>query len=268
MKQQYIERPSPAYRYCVAISRISFYYEYPKCKDRFIWGIPSKYKKLLDQEISALCCCWIYDGTKKSLEAAKEIDSWFNGNPFKFIAKKEYNLMVMDGDQNRKVYNQITIKDCYYLFEWIYKELTAHQGIGYSISLMEGETPFDKMKELVKDIPRFSKKTINSDGRVNLYLFIMVHCLDRYEFDSSLLKAPLFEDNILPNCKSMDLVDNKVKDEDLPEHITNYLKWFSEKHPMTFWIGIAAYKEYFKDAPYFAKRFGQLKMTRHRFNKK
>lgn len=268
MKQQYIERPSPQYKYCVAISRIAFYYEYPKHKDKFIWGIPGKYENLLDQEISALCCSWVFDGTKKSLEAAIYIDSLFKGEPFKFIAKKEYNFLVMEQDQNKEIYSSITIKDCYYLFDWIHKTLSSYQGIGNAMSLIGGDTPFDKMKKLVKGIPMLSMKSINADGKVNLFLFIMSHCLERYDLNSSSLRAPLFENDILPNCREMTIINKKTKKTKMVEEVTNHLKWFSEKYPMTFWIGIAAYKEYKKDEPLLAKKFARMKMTRHNFKKK
>ena len=130
----------------------------------------------------------------------------------------------------------------------------------------------NKVDENIKRIgalfPNCVTERINADGKVNLFLFIMSHCLERYDLDSSSLRAPLFENDILPNCREMTIINKKTKKTKMVEEVTNHLKWFSEKYPMTFWIGIAAYKEYKKDEPLLAKKFARMKMTRHNFKKK
>lgn len=259
-----IERPSPPYRWCVAIKRASFYYEYPKKMDKFVWSIPCKYANLLDQEVSALCTCWIYDGSRQSVEAAREIDSWFNYEPFKFIAKKEYNTFILNNDQDRVVYGNITIKDCYNLFREIRNVLGSYKGMKHAFDIVKVGNHVDNLRYILKDIGRFSDKSIDSEGRLNLYFFMMVHCLEQYGIDQAELKAPLFEKSIIPICREMKIIE----DSDMVESVTNHLKWFSEKHPMTYWVGIATIREYRKEEPRLAKKFAKMKIVKHRFRKR
>lgn len=268
MKQQRIERPSPSYRSCVAISRIAYYYEYPKHKELFIWGIPSKYEVLTDREISSLCCCWIYDGSSRSLKAAMEIDSWFEGNPTKFILGKQYVFWLMEQEQTRVVYDNVTIADCYKFFQFLFDVFKKHWSVKLALMLPEDKSVHEKLAQLLSPIYRFSKIRVDSEGRRNLFLFMMVHCFEDYDVPSIELLPPVFKAHILVNCRVMNIVNKKTPDRDLVRIIDEHLRWFSEKNPMTFWVGIAGYRMYEKDEPLLFKKLAKLKMTRHRFNKR
>lgn len=234
--------------------------------DKFIWGIPCKYTNILDQEVSALCSCWIFDGSRKSIEIAKAVDSWFGGSPFRFIANKEYNEWLLNSNQDKVIHDRITVKDCYLFFCKVREIIGSYKGIKNALKLIELPNHTDRLRYILKDIPRFTDGSVDAEGRLNLYFFIMEHCLDRYGLDQSTLRAPLFEKLILPNCRELKLYNNDCAD--IVEHVTNHLKFFSEKYPMTFWVGLATYKEYEKCEPNLTKKLFHMRLTKHRFKKR
>lgn len=268
MATQYIERPSPTYRSCVAISRIAHYYEYPKGAERFIWGIPSKYSSLADREISALVSCWIYDGSRKSLEIARQIDSIFDGSPSKFVLQRKHVIWLMSQIQDDVVYDNIKIADCYNLLVCIHQIYTRYGSIRTAMELAKADTIHEKILNILSPIFRFKGSSINSEGRRNLFLFMMVHCFEEYDIPSTELKAPLFEAVVIPNARSLNIITKKTKKKQYVEVVTNNLKWFSEQYPMTFWIGIAAYSEYQKEHPKLFKKFAQQTVVLRRFKKR
>lgn len=266
MRQIHIQRPSPTYKACVAITRISSYFEYPKHMEKFIWGIPCKYNNILDQEVSALCSCWIYDGSRQSLKVAKVVDSWFNKSPFKFLANKEYNDWLLNNNQESVVYERITIKDCYVFFCKLREIIGSYKGIKNALRLIDLPSYTDRLRYILKDIPRFSNGSTDAEGRLNLFFFIMEHCLDQYGLNQSTLKAPLFEKSILPNCRELKIL--KKEEDDAVDLVTSHLKWFSEKYPMTFWVGLASYKEYARCEPNLSKKLSKMRLAKHRFKKR
>ena len=268
MAIQYIERPSPTYRSCVAISRIAHYYEYPKSAEKFIWGIPSKYKTIADREISALISCWVYDGTRKSLEVARTMDAIFGNAPYEFIIKKKYITWLMEIDQSMMIYKNISVAEFYNFSIWLNQLYARYGSIKTKLEVSKESDKIALLMSILSQIQGFKGKTIDCEGRRNLFLFMMVHCFEAYDIPSTELKAPLFEAVVLPNARHLHIITKKTKKKEYVEVVTNNLKWFSENYPMTFWIGIAAYTEYEKEHPKLFKKFAQQTVVLRRFKKR
>lgn len=268
MKRPYIERPVLTYRNIVAIREIANEYDYPKNTEGMIWGIPHKYDNPLDREISALCCSWIYDGTKHSLDAALEMDSWFKGSPSEFIIGKKFTFWIMQQEQDLQVYNAVTIRHCYYLFAWMKDFYSKFKSICAMIDTESDLIPYEQMQKIIGGIDAFNGKSTNSTGRINLFLFMMVHCFDQINLDASQLRPPLFEHNILPSCRALGILTKKDKKKVWVERVYEHLLWFSEENPMTYWVGIAAYNRYLKERPIRSKKFASMKLKRYKYRKK
>ena len=87
--------------------------------------------------------------------------------------------------------------------------------------------------------------------------------------DSSTLKPPLFKYHIIPTCKALSLITNEDKKDTYVGKVTDYLKWFSEEHPMTFWTWIAMYKVFAKEYPKEFRKFAKkYKVTKHIYRKR
>ena len=267
-KKQWVRRPAPKYRSIVAILDVAYHYEYPKNMETCIWGIPAKYKKFPNREIVALTCMWLYDYTPKSLIGVKKVISWFKNNPYSFIMNKEYNYLMMECNQNEIIYGNINIKDCYYFFEWLYNILNLYGSFRNALLLSGITQPDEAVYNQIKALNGFNEKTTKTEAKINLFLFMMVHCYNDYNYDSSSLKPPLFNSVIIPNCKSLGLLSKKEKPDKYISKVTEYLKWFSEDHPMTFWVGVAMYRDYLRKFHNISKKFSSKTPVKHRFKKR
>ena len=264
-----IQRPVPRYRTIVAITDVAWRYDYPRNKEKCIWGIAGQFDNPKDREIAALVTMWLCDWTSRSFKAIKKVVSWFGKSPYKYIARKEYNFMIMECDQSEVIYNNTKRSDCYYFFEWIHDIISRYSSFYSLMQLQDTLTAYDSVKEILKNTKWFKGKSVELEAKINLFLYMMAHCFDDYQIDSSELRPPLFKHGIIPTCKSLSLITNGDKKDAYMDKVTDYLKWFSEIHPMTYWTGIAMYrafaKEYPKDFKKFAKKY---KVTRHLFRKK
>lgn len=236
---------SPTYRTIVIVNYLSSFYEVHKGLGDFIWMIPSKYKEVKDIEISAITSCFIYDGTKQSVSAAKEIDSWFKGEPFKYIIDKQYNNIVMVGNQNVNIYNTITIKDLFIFFDKLnalYSEYDGIIGKFRYIGGLKSDKTFDYFKLVLEEFRGFGGKSVLPYARIHLFLFMMVHCAEAYPLDQSRLLAPVFPRQ-MATCRRLRLTKNNRLTTKTNIGVTEKLKWFSKKFPMTFWVGVVAYSD-------------------------
>lgn len=266
-----MNKSEPTYKAIVALNEISFVNEFPKNMEKFIWGIPGKYESYLDREISAFCTCWIYDFTKKSFRAAMVMDSWMKGSPFEFISKREFDYFIMEVDQQMVLYKNIRYSDCYYFFDKLYKIISRCRSLKSLIDSYGKKTPFESALCAFKEFKPFSDNDMDSMGRVNLFLLMMTHMFGDYDYDGSLLVAPLFKTKILPMCKELLLLDRKTKGVSAMEatiQLTDKLKWISRKNPMTYWVGLATYNEFKYHNEKKEKKFVTMRIIRHPFKKK
>lgn len=260
--------PSPTFRTIAALIEISYFNEYPKNKEKFIWGIPSKYSDFRDREISALCSCWIYDFSKTSFKAAMVLDEIMCGTPYKFVWNRGFDYFIMGVDQNETLYKGIKMYDVYRMFETLHILIRRYHSLKGAFSCATKDIPYDEAHAVLSCIKEFNGKTINSQGRINLFLFMMTHCYDDYDYQSSMLQPPLFDSRILPTCKALNLIDKSIKKTELINKVSSSLAWFSKKNPMTFWVGIATYNEFVKENKNKAKKFSTMKLVRHPFKKR
>ena len=101
-----------------------------------------------------------------------------------------------------------------------------------------------------------------------MFLFLMCHCFDDYKADSSRLLAPVYDCHIYYGRK-LGLIDNSSKyDKYVFNEMTDNLKWFSEQHPLTFWVGFVAYVEADRKRDRIIKKFATMDIKRHRFKKR
>ena len=265
----WVFRPIPRYRTIVAITDVACRYDYPKNKDKCVWGIAGKFKKKPNREIAALVCVWLCDWTTKSIEASRKVVSWLGDNPYAYIMKKEYNYMIMQCDQSEVIYKTIKRSDCWYFFEWIHGIVSRYGSFFYAMNMTGKPNHYDAAYELLKSIKGFKGRTTEAEAKINLFFYMMAHCFDDYQIDSSKLRPPLFKHHIIHTCKALFLLSKDDKKDAYVDKVTDYLKWFSENHPMTFWTGIAMYntfsKEYPKEFRKFAKKY---KVTKHIYRKR
>ena len=234
-----------------------------------MWGIAGKFNKFRDREIAALVTAWLSDWTPKSTKAIEKVVSWFGSSPYKYIMRKEYNYMIMECDQSEIIYGNIRRSDCYYFFEWLHNTLYRYDFFLDAISATGKDDYYDATYEILKDIKGFKGRFTETEAKINLFLYMMAHCFDHYPIDSSTLKPPLFKYHIIPTCKALSLITNEDKKDTYVGKVTDYLKWFSEEHPMTFWTGIAMYKVFAKEYPKEFRKFAKkYKVTKHIYRKR
>lgn len=266
--KQYIERKSLQYRFISGILHYSYFHEFPKNKDLYIWGIPSEYPTLRDREVSALASCFIYDGTPKSLEAARRLDKIFCGEPYRYIMEKRFVGFIMVENQDEPFYDYLTVKDVYKFFVDLHTLFSISPTVYLSYAMAEGDIPFQKMKKVLGKIRRFDWRYPHSYARINLYLFMMAHCFSDYRLDESQLLAPLFERQFSV-CKVIGLITPRTKyNVNSTIELTDNLKWFSERHPMTYWIGVVAYIDAYRAKDKLINKFSKMRLKKHFFKKR
>ena len=256
----------PTNRVIVEVEYIAYKFDYPKNKERFIWGIPSEYDNIRDREVSALTCCLIYDGTQKSLDAARKFDGLFNGSPFSFIAKKGFNNLIMEQDQRNIVYNTITIKEVYLFFSELWSMYSKGVLLYDYYKVADGDNPHDKMRNVLSKFQRFNGRTILSHAKVDLFLAMMVHFYDDYKIEESTLLPPVF-----PTYKNtlnrMGLIKGEIT-YNTSKVISEKLKWFTLKHPITYWVSIPGYMDLTRTEPKLLGKFIKMNIKRYNFKKK
>lgn len=265
---KYIDRKEPRYRTASAILHCSYLNDYPKNADMFVWGIPRKYEKARDREISAIVTCYIYDGTKASIAAARKVDAMFRGSPFNFIAKGFHCTMMLDKDQDEVVYKDIRIKGLYIFLKGVTDIYKKYGSIYRAYSLSKSDSPLQNVTYALNVGDIFSDGSTLSMTRKCMFLFMMCHCFDDYKADSSRLLAPVYNCHIYYGRK-LGLIDNSSKyDKYVFNEMTDNLKWFSEQHPLTFWVGFVAYVEADRKRDRIIKKFATMDIKRHRFKKR
>lgn len=265
---KYIDRKEPRYRTASAILHCSYLNDYPKNADMFVWGIPRKYEKARDREISAIVTCYIYDGTKASIAAARKVDAMFRGSPFNFIAKGFHCTMMLDKDQDEVVYKDIRIKGLYIFLKGVTDIYKKYGSIYRAYSLSKSDSPLQNVTYALNVGDIFSDGSTLSMTRKCMFLFMMCHCFDDYKADSSRLLAPVYDCHIYYGRK-LGLIDNSSKyDKYVFNEMTDNLKWFSEQHPLTFWVGFVAYVEADRKRDRIIKKFATMDIKRHRFKKR
>lgn len=265
---KYIDRKEPRYRTASAILHCSYLNDYPKNADMFVWGIPRKYEKARDREISAIVTCYIYDGTKASIAAARKVDAMFRGSPFNFIAKGFHCTMMLDKDQDEVAYKDIRIKDLYIFLKGVTCIYKKYGSIYRAYSLSKSDSPLQNVTYALNVGDIFSDGSTLSMTRKCMFLFMMCHCFDDYKADSSRLLAPVYDCHIYYGRK-LGLIDNSSKyDKYVFNEMTDNLKWFSEQHPLTFWVGFVAYVEADRKRDRIIKKFATMDIKRHRFKKR
>lgn len=265
---KYIDRKEPRYRTASAILHCSYLNDYPKNADMFVWGIPRKYEKARDREISAIVTCYIYDGTKASIAAARKVDAMFRGSPFNFIAKGFHCTMMLDKDQDEVVYKDIRIKGLYIFLKGVTEIYKKYGSIYRAYSLSKSDSPLQNVTYALNVGDIFSDGSTLSMTRKCMFLFMMCHCFDDYKADSSRLLAPVYDCHIYYGRK-LGLIDNSSKyDKYVFNEMTDNLKWFSEQHPLTFWVGFVAYVEADRKRDRIIKKFATMDIKRHRFKKR
>lgn len=265
---KYIDRKEPRYRTASAILHCSYLNDYPKNADMFVWGIPRKYEKARDREINAIVTCYIYDGTKASIAAARKVDAMFRGSPFNFIAKGFHCTMMLDKDQDEVVYKDIRIKGLYIFLKGVTEIYKKYGSIYRAYSLSKSDSPLQNVTYALNVGDIFSDGSTLSMTRKCMFLFMMCHCFDDYKADSSRLLAPVYDCHIYYGRK-LGLIDNSSKyDKYVFNEMTDNLKWFSEQHPLTFWVGFVAYVEADRKRDRIIKKFATMDIKRHRFKKR
>ena len=268
MAKRFIERESLQYRFISGIKHYSYFHEDPRSKDLYIWGIPSEYPTLRDREVSALASCFIYDGTEKSLESARKLDRLFCGEPYKYIMEKRFVGFIMVENQDETFYDYLTVKDIYKFFVDLHTLFSLTPTVYLSYVVSEGDIPFEKMKRVLNGIRRFDWRYPHSYARINLFLFMMAHCFCDYKLDESQLLAPMFQRHFAV-CKSIGLIKSKGKFSTKSTYeLTENLKWFSERHPMTYWVGVVAYIDAYRAKDKLINKFSKMKLKKHSFRKR
>lgn len=257
---------SPPYRTIVALNYLSHQNEYPNNAEQFIWGVPLPYTDRKDAEISAMTACFIYDGTYKSVLAAKEVDSWFKGKPFEYIINKEYNEIIMVDNQDVVVYGYLSLKDIFLFFKELNALFSEYDGVIGKCRFVGLKDAFTSVRTALSDFRGFRGESVTSHARIHLYLFIMVHCKEMYPFNESDLLAPIFPKQFIA-CKGLRLTKKSRLTTKTFVEITEKLKWFSEKYPMTFWVGVCAYSLMNKGDKLYGK-FATMDNVRKKFRKR
>lgn len=268
MKKQWIERKVPKYSTIAYLLHYSYFNEYPKNKEKFIWGISSKYEEFRDREISALVTSFIYDGSQKSIKAVMEVDVMFKGSPLKWLAKKQHCSMILETDQDKVIYGKIDTKALYYFFCDVYTLYSQYGSIYKRFQACTFDTLEENMETTFSMLSPFKGKSFEASNKRNMFMFLMAHCYNDYNVDEHQLVAPLFETQLV-TCRTMGLISEKGKlDRNTAVELTDNLRWFSEQHPLTFWVGIFAYQDAVRTKDKMVAKLHKMKLTRRKFNKR
>ena len=268
MKSTYIQRKVPRYSTISFIQHYAYINDYPKNSDKFIWGIPSKYTHLKDREISAIVCAYIYDGTEKSMNAVREVDAMFKGRPFDWMAGNGHSDMMLEQNQMRQLYGRITVADLYWFFRELRTLYAQYGSIYRRFKASSLDTLQQNIEYTLSLLTPFNGKSVEHLSRRNLFFIIMAHCYDDYKIDESQLIVPLYG-RLISTCKALGLLEKKNKiQKDTAILLTDNLRWFSEKHPTTFWIGIFGYMEALREYDNELCKLAKSPLVRHRFRKR
>lgn len=250
-----------AIRYCAKKNENSYY------ADVQPWGIPEKYKTTKDREVSAITACLFYDGTESSLKVAKEMDLVFDGEPYKFIANKTYQRMLMSPDQNRRHYKAITIKNVYMFFCKLYEIYAEFPSIYSAFLKQKGDTDAEKLMNLFGKGVGFSGLKIDIIPKFNLFLVMMAHRFDDYDYDPLKLVAPVFRGHFT-FYRRIKITEEKKFSNKSAEIITEQFGYFSKTNPMTFWIGAMGLRECMKLKKKYLSKFNDVIPKRYYYKKK
>jgi hypothetical protein len=117
-------------------------------------------------------------------------------------------------------------------------------------------------------LSHFKGKSFEASNKRNMFMFLMAHCYNDYMIDEHQLVAPLFETQLF-TCRTMGLISEKGKlDRNTAVELTDKLRWFSEQHPLTFWVGILAYQNAVREKDKMVSKLHMMKLTRRKFNKR
>lgn len=268
MKPVYIQRKVPRYSTIAYILHYAYINDYPKNADKFIWGIPAKYTNIKDREISAIVSSYIYDGTEKSLKAAMKVDAMFGGKPFDWMARKNYCDMMVDQNQMKQIYGRITITDLYWLFRELYTLYAQYGSIYKRFKASSLDTLQQNIEYTFSVLTPFNGKSVEHLSRRNLFFIMMAHCYDDYRIDESQLIAPLYK-RMMSTCKILRLIEgSSTICKDTATELTDNLRWFSESHPVTFWMGVIGYIEAVREKDKALTKLAKQRLIRHHFRKR
>ena len=182
--------------------------------------------------------------------------------------EKRYVGFVMVEDQDAIFYDDLSIKDIYMFFVDLNIFFTMYPTLYLAYVMEDGDSPYEIMKKVLGRFKRFDAKFPQSHARINLYLFMMVHCFSDYRMDESQLLAPLFETHFAL-CKDIGLITPKTKYTiNSTIELTENLKWFSEQHPMTYWVGVVAYIDAYRAKDKLINKFSKMRLKKHNFRKR
>lgn len=237
-----------------------FYYLHP-------WGIPVKYQTLKDREVSAITTCLFYDGTDRSLKTAQEIDVIFDNEPYKFVADKVYQRMLMSPDQNRRHYKAITIKNIYFFFKKLNEIYSEYSSIYAAFLKQKGDTDAEKLMNLFGKGVGFSGLKIDIIPKFNLFLVMMAHCFNDYDYDPLKLVAPVFRGHF-GFYRRLKITEEKKFSAQSADIITEQFGYFSKTNPMTFWVGAIGVRRYLKRDKRFISGFNDVIPKKYYYKKK
>ena len=268
MRPTYIQRKVPRYSTISFIQHYAYINDYPKNSEKFIWGIPSKYTHLKDREISAIVCAYIYDGTEKSMNAVREVDAMFKGRPFDWMAGNGHSDMMLEQNQMRQIYGRITVADLYWFFRELRTLYSQYGSIYRRFKASSLDTLQQNIEYTLSVLTPFNGKSVEHLSRRNLYFIIMAHCYDDYRIDESQLIAPLYERMMYP-CKLLKLIgEDNTLCKDTATELTDNLRWFSERNPITFWVGILGYIAAVREKDKKLQTLAKSGLIRHRLRKR
>lgn len=268
MTPPYVQRKVPRYSTIAFVLHYAYWNEYPKNAEKFIWGIPSKYKKAVNREISAITTSFLYDGTRASFKVAQKVDKLFKGSPYDYLADSEYNDLVLKQNQNEIVYGKIRIRDLYYFFHGLANFYGQYKSIYNAYNNARGGTPIERLQNALKSFPPLADDSLTTFVRLNFFLFLTAHCFDDFKVESYSLLVPVYPTN-LPLCRQLRLINQDSKYSiELIHELTDNLKWFSEQHPLTYWIGILAYREAVREKDKALKKLARERLKKHHFKKR
>jgi hypothetical protein len=176
--------------------------------------------------------------------------------------------MILCENQNEVIYGNIRIKDLFTFFTEVYKVFCGYKSIKNRLSLCKFDTIQENIKVVFSGISAFGGDKYIHFARRNLFLTMMAHCYNDYEVDESQIIVPLFERQLY-TCKQLRLLpDSAMVNMKSAIELTDNLRWFSENHPITFWVGILAYQNAVREEDKMLKKLAKMKLTRRKFNKR
>ena len=233
--------------------------------------IPHRYSDKRDIEISAFLTAWIYDGSSKSLLAAKEIDNLMEGQPFRWITQKRYLFLSDSHNQRKTLPHPYSYRDfmmiCMKISDLLYVFGSIERGISSTLSgsyLESMQLLFNRSKGLTWNIVlpiiklnMFLMWTGRNDGNV---------CLGLYDLDQSKLLIPL-EREVLKAAKRLHLTNSRIADLKTSIEVTEALRWFDSKDPTKYYFGLLGYSEMKKSNDGSLRDIIGKPITRHRRSK-